>query len=76
MGWVILLVLVVILEITAYLIVIIAIGENKPMHKKYNIKAKKEFIDEQNNIQKTALAKGEKMKSADADASEAKLEGC
>ena len=30
------------------------------------IKAKKGFIEEQNNIQKTALAKGEKMKSADA----------
>ena len=30
------------------------------------IKAKKKFIEEQNNIQKTALAKGERMKSADA----------
>ena len=30
------------------------------------IKAKKGFIEEQNNIQKTALAKGETMKSADA----------
>ena len=30
------------------------------------IKAKKAFIEEQNNIQKTAHAKGEKMKSADA----------
>ena len=30
------------------------------------IKAKKAFIEDQNNIQKTALAKGEKMKSADA----------
>ena len=29
-------------------------------------KAKKTFIEDQNNIQKTALAKGEKMKSADA----------
>ena len=29
------------------------------------IKAKKAFIEDQNNIQKTALAKGEKMKSAD-----------
>ena len=52
------------------------IGENKPITKKYNIKAKKEFFEEQNNTQKTALAKGEKMKSADAYASEAKLEGC
>ena len=42
------------------------IGQNKPTHKKYNIKVKKEFIEEQNNIEKTALAKGEKMKSADA----------
>ena len=30
------------------------------------IKAKKEFIEQQNLIQKTALAKGEKLKSADA----------
>ena len=30
------------------------------------IKAKKEFIEQQNFIQKTALAKGEKLKSADA----------
>ena len=30
------------------------------------IKAKKGFIEEQNNIQKTALAKGETIKSADA----------
>ena len=52
------------------------IGQNKPIHKKYNIKAKKEFIEEQSNIQKTALAIGEKMKSADTYASEAKLEGC
>ena len=27
---------------------------------------KKKFIEEQNNIQKTALAKGERMKSANA----------
>ena len=33
---------------------------------KGKIKAKKAFIEEQNNIQKTAHAKGEKMKSADA----------
>ena len=30
------------------------------------IKAKKEFIEQQNLIRKTALAKGEKLKSADA----------
>ena len=30
------------------------------------IKAKKKFFEEQNNIQKKALAKGERMKSADA----------
>ena len=30
------------------------------------IKAKKEFIEKQNTIQKTALAKGETLKSADA----------
>ena len=30
------------------------------------IEAKKKFIEEQNNIQRTALAKGERMKSADA----------
>ena len=30
------------------------------------IKAKKEFIEQQNLIQKTVLAKGEKLKSADA----------
>ena len=29
------------------------------------IKAKKKFIEEQNNVQKTALAKGDRMKSAD-----------
>ena len=30
------------------------------------IKAKKKFIEQQNIIQKTALAKGENLKSADA----------
>ena len=33
---------------------------------KGKIEAKKKFIEEQNNIQRTALAKGERMKSADA----------
>ena len=33
---------------------------------KGKIEAKKKFIEKQNNIQRTALAKGERMKSADA----------
>ena len=40
--------------------------EKKVQDLQGKIKAKKGFIEEQNNIQKTALAKGEKMKSADA----------
>ena len=40
--------------------------EKKVQDLQGEIKAKKAFIEEQNNIQKTALAKGEKMKSADA----------
>ena len=40
--------------------------EKKVQDLQGKIKAKKEFIEEQNNIQKTAHAKGEKMKSADA----------
>ena len=40
--------------------------EKKVQNLKGKIQAKKGFIEEQNNIQKTALAKGEKMKSADA----------
>ena len=41
-------------------------GEKKVQDMQGKIKAKKAFIGEQNNIQKTAHAKGEKMKSADA----------
>ena len=40
--------------------------EKKLQDLRGKIKAKKGFIEEQNNIQKTALAKGETMKSADA----------
>ena len=40
--------------------------EKKVQNLKGKIQAKKGFIEEQNNIQKSALAKGEKMKSADA----------
>ena len=40
--------------------------EKKVQDLQGKIKAKKAFIEEQNNIQKTAHAKGEKMKSADA----------
>ena len=40
--------------------------EKKVQDLQGKIKGKKGFIEEQNNIQKTALAKGEKMKSADA----------
>ena len=36
--------------------------EKKVQNLKGKIQAKKGFIEEQNNIQKTALAKGEKMK--------------
>jgi len=39
--------------------------EKKVQDLQGKIKAKKEFIEEQKNIQKTAHAKGEKMKSAD-----------
>ena len=40
--------------------------EKKVQDLQGKIKAKKAFIEEQNNIQKTAHVKGEKMKSADA----------
>ena len=40
--------------------------EKKVQNLKGKIQAKKGFIEEQNNIQKSALAKGEKMKSAGA----------
>ena len=40
--------------------------EKKVQNLKGKIQAEKGFIEEQNNIQKMALAKGEKMKSADA----------
>ena len=40
--------------------------EKKVQDLQGKIKAKKAFIEEQNNIQKTAHAKGEKMKSAEA----------
>ena len=40
--------------------------EKKVQDLQGKIKAKKAFIEEQNNIQKTAHAKGENMKSADA----------
>ena len=40
--------------------------EKKVQDLQGKIKAKKAFIEEQNNIQKTAHAKGEKMKSTDA----------
>ena len=40
--------------------------EKKLQDLRGKIKAKKGFIEEQNNIQRTALAKGETMKSADA----------
>ena len=40
--------------------------EKKVQDLQGKMKAKKEFVEEQNNIQKTAHAKGEKMKSADA----------
>ena len=40
--------------------------EKKVQDLQGKFKAKKEFVEEQNNIQKTAHAKGEKMKSADA----------
>ena len=40
--------------------------ELKVQNLKGKIQAKKGVIEEQNNIQKAALAKGEKMKSADA----------
>merc|ERR1711934_673987 len=40
--------------------------EKKVLDLQAKIKAKKGFIEEQNNIQKTALAKGETMNSADA----------
>ena len=40
--------------------------EKKVQDLQGKIKAKKAFLEEQNNIQKTAHAKGEKMKSADA----------
>ena len=40
--------------------------EKKVQDLQGKIKAKRGFIEEQNNIQKTALAKGKKMKSADA----------
>ena len=40
--------------------------ELKVQNPKGKIQAKKGFIEEQNNIQKSALAKGEKMKSANA----------
>ena len=38
-------------------------GPGKNLQEK--IKVKKKFIEEQNNVQKTALAKGDRMKSAD-----------
>ena len=40
--------------------------EKKVQDLQGKVKAKKAFIEEQNNIQKTAHAKGEKMKSAEA----------
>ena len=40
--------------------------KKKVQNLKGKIQAKKGFIEEQNNIQKSALAKGEKMKFADA----------
>ena len=40
--------------------------EKKVQDLQGKIKAKKAFIEDQNNIQKTAPAKGDKMKSADA----------